>query len=135
MAEAIALEMLLERLRAERPAKLSKVIKSKMRFSGAALAPEEMSDLTSMDHTSWPEAIVTEYQYRALAVLGEDFHRYACRKYPPEASCVFLVEEFKPMFNEIHRGVTHFVGQGLSVHDALKTFIKGKDFLAEAVEA
>lgn len=129
MTEAIALHLLLEKLMADRPIKASRVIKSKMRFSSAPLEPEELSDYVCMDHTNYPDALVTEYQYRALAVLGDDFHKYACKKYPPELSCVFLVDEFKPIFNEIHRAVTYFVGQGLTVHEALVTFIKGKDLL------
>ena len=135
MSEAIALEMLLDKLRADRPIKLSRVIKSKIRFSTAPLTAEELSEATiAFCYTH--DTQVTEYQYRALAVLDDAFSAYACKKYPPEDTCIWTIDEFKPMFNEIHRGVAHFVKQGLSVRDALYMFIRGKDFLntVEVVE-
>ena len=132
MSEAIALEMLLDKLRADRPIKLSRVIKSKMRFSTAPLTAQELGEVgVAWCYRHGTE--VTEYQYRALVVLNDEFSAYACKKYPPEDTCIWTIDEFKPMFNEIHRGVAHFVKQGLSVRDALCMFIRGKDFL-RAVE-
>lgn len=129
MSEAIALDMLLDKLRADRPIKLSRVVKSKLRFPAVDLTPDELSQ-ASMCKCYRHDTPVTEYQYRALAVLSEEFHRYACKKYPLETTCIWTIDELRPMFNEIHRGVTHFVQKGLSVRDALYMFIQGKDFLA-----
>lgn len=128
MTEPIALEMLLDKLRADRPIKLSRIVKSKMRFSGGPLAPNEKLVCGTV-YCTQHDTEVTEYQYRALAILGDSFHEYACKKYPPEdAPCVWTLDEFKAMFNEIHRGVDYFVKQGLSVKEALHTFINGKKF-------
>lgn len=132
MSEAIALDMLLDKLRADRPIKLSRVVKSKLRFPTADLTPDELNR-ASMYACYQHDILVTEYQYRALAILGDDFHQYACKKYPPEATCIWTIDEFRPMFNEIHRGVTHFVQKGLSVRDALYMFIRDKDFLGVEV--
>ena len=93
-----------------------------MRFSREPLTPAELAAVFT-HACARHDVDVTEYQYRALAVLGDDFHRYTCKKYPPEEVCVWTVEEFKPLFNEIHRAVVYFVSQGMSVKEALIEFI------------
>jgi hypothetical protein len=117
----LALDELIEKLRAERPAKLGRVSRSKMVFSKAPLTTEEAEAATWVESNHGTQ--VTEYQYRALALIKDSFHAYRWKKYPEDV-CVWAIDEFKPMFNEIHRAIAHLVdNEKLSIHDALIKYL------------
>lgn len=100
----------------------------KLSFSAEPLTPAELA--TSYEAVCVGcGATVTEYQYRALAVIKDSFYEKAVKKYPPEHhsidTCILVAPEYRPMFNEIHRATAYFVSKGLSVHDGLVVFLKG----------
>jgi hypothetical protein len=68
--------------------------------------------------------LATEYQWRALAVLEDNFFKYKSRKYRDHEVSIFAIDEFKPMFNEIHRAVVWFMEQGRTSHEALVEFLR-----------
>jgi hypothetical protein len=115
------LESIITTLRKERPPRL-RMARSDLRFPKGPLTAEELAACTRVET---PQGlIVSEYQWRALAVLDDDFYRYRWKRHRDESMSIFSIDEFKPMFNEIHRAVVYLVGQGKTPHDALVEFLK-----------
>lgn len=93
-----------------------------MRFPTGPLTAEDIEgcEFVETQHGD----LVTEYQYRSLCLLDDQFYRYRAKKYQDYSVSVFEIEEFKPLFNEIHRAVKYLVSQGYTTHDALIEFLK-----------
>ena len=114
----------LDTLKAETPPK-RKIAKRK--FENGPLSQNELDGcLWESCYTCGKQ--VTEYQHRSLAVIKDSFYAKAVKKYAPEnhtpETCILAVDEYQPMFNEIHRATAHYVSEGLSVQEALIKFIK-----------
>lgn len=118
------LSTVLDALKLELSPAKSRAAKS---FSRLPLSEAEVkNELWSECYTCGAQ--VTDYQYRALAILGDKFYFKAVRKYPPEhhtfETCLLVVAEYQPMFNEIHRAVAHYIkAEGLTIGAALDRFI------------
>lgn len=100
-----------------------------LKFSGDPLTEEECKEAT------WVEVPLgskcTTYQHRALAVLDDVFYAYRWRKYQGVLD-IFTIEEFKPMFCQIHRAVVFLQSQGLSVKEALYRYIRPNEARKES---
>jgi hypothetical protein len=118
----LELDSLITKLKRERPIRTSRILKFPVRFPQHPLTEAEMANAEWVK--SWQGTPVTTYQYRALALLDEDFYIYLCKKYRPEIQCVWTIDEFKPLFNEIHRAIAYLVEQGYTVEKALKEYFK-----------
>ena len=124
MVEALALDLVLDKLKAERPIRLSRLTKSTLRFPKGPLTADDVVGC------EWVESnhgtLVTDYQFRALCLLDDSFHAYRWKKYQDPNVCVFTIEEFKPLFNEIHRAVVYLKSLGSDTHEALVEFLRPK---------
>lgn len=117
----MGLESIIGKLRKE-PAPRLRASRSKLRFSKEPLTSEELAACALVETPQG--VIVTEYQYRSLAVLNDNFFKYRSKRYRDYSISIFSIDEFKPMFNEIHRAVAWLVGQGKSPHEALLEFLR-----------